>query len=144
MLFWKRQSWRKLEKARYLCIFSGMFSFFSLLIIVAAIRTDSQNFWLFGLLMFLITSILVTTVIHYITLQLKFIVLESLKIIFLGLIASAINIFSNLFVTRPYHGGDTGTAVFFIFLFILSVVITFITSLSINFTLLKKKLRRKI
>jgi small-conductance mechanosensitive channel len=144
MLFWKRHGWNKQEKARYFCLFSGMFSLFSVLIIVAAIRTDSQNFWLLGLLIFFITSLLIATAIHFVTLQTKYVLLESIKIIFLGIVASGIILFSNLFVSRPFHGGDTGAALFFVFLFLSSVVIVFITSLIINFIILKKQLRRKI
>jgi hypothetical protein len=144
MLFWKHHGWNKQEKARYFCLFSGVFSLFSLLIIVSAIRTDSQNFWLLGLLVFFVTSLLITTAIHYITLQTKYILLESLKIIFLGVVASGIILFSNLFAARPFHGGNTGAALFFVFLFLSSVVIVFISSLIINFIILKKQLRRKV
>ncbi len=144
MLFWKRHDWSKQEKARYFCLFSGIFSLCSLLIIVAAIRTNSQKFWLPGLLIFFITSLLITTTIYYVTLQTKYVLLESLKIIFLGVVASGIILFSNLFATRPFHGGDTGAALFFVFLFLSSVVIVFISSLIINFVILKKHLRRKV
>jgi hypothetical protein len=144
MLFWKRDGANKQKKARHLYLFSGYFSLFSLLLIVVAIRTDSMFLWLLGFLIFFITSLLITTAIHYVTLQTNYLLLESLKIIFLGFVASWIILFSNLFAARPYHGGDTGTALFLVFLILSSVVIVFISSLIINYTLLKNLLRRKI
>lgn len=144
MLFWKRPGGGKQKKARNLYPFSGMFSLFSLLTIVIAIRTDSQIILLPGLIILFITSLLITTSIHDFTLQTKYLLLESLKIFFLGFVAFWIILFSNLFVARSFYGGDTGEALFFVFLFLSLAIIVFISSLIINFTLLKKLLRRKI
>jgi len=140
MLFWKRHEWGKQEKARYLCLYSGLFSIFSLLIFKAASQPDSRNYWLLGLPIFFITSLLITTAVHYVTWQTKYVLLESMKIIFLGVVAPAINIYSNLGFDRSSHVGDAGSGLIFLFLTLTSTAIVFISSLIVNFALLKKKL----
>lgn len=142
MLFWKRQRWGKQDKARYFCLYAGMFSVFSLLIILTTIRTNTLNFFILGLFVFFITSLLITSTIHYVTLQTKHLWIEFLKIIFLGLIVFGINIFSIDLISRPSHGGESGLSLLFVAR--LFGLLAFITSIIINFALLKKAQWRKI
>jgi hypothetical protein len=141
LVFWKRQAWGKQDKAKRLyCLFSGIFSLISLLIILAAVRFNVQIIF-FGFFYFLITSLLISITLHLLTLQIKHLLLECIKIIFLGALVFEINLFSNNLVSRSHHSGETWESIL-LFTLIFGAIAS-ITSLIINFSILIKQLRRK-
>ncbi|TFH00278.1 MAG: hypothetical protein E4H13_07870 [Calditrichales bacterium] len=143
LVFWKRQTLGKQDKMKYLCLYTGVFSMVSLFVILAAARFSDKNFALLGVFTFFITSILISTALHRLTLNKKYLLLESIKIIFLGFMVFGINLFFGLLVSRPYRSVLNEMGLFVLIVALVLGAIAFIASLIINFNFLKKNYGEK-
>ncbi len=141
LIFWKRQTWNKREKA--ICLYqllTSIFSLISLLLILAAIIFNAQIFF-FTFFIFFITSLMISTTLFLLTSRTKHKSFEFIKIILFSIMVFGINLISNNFVSRSHHHGTSWEPMLLFVLF--TAAAAAIASFIINFSILSTRLRGK-